>query len=110
MNTEAKSFSTFMLALRNKKGLKPEAYNEMFKIHSTREDGVHWGLGFQIENSPYGFVYGHSGSTGTGFICNFSFFQDLDMGYAFFTNSHMGGWLSIPLLTEFLITGKVNKE
>jgi CubicO group peptidase (beta-lactamase class C family) len=110
MNTEAKSFSTFMLALRNKKGLKPETYKEMFKIHAPREDSVHWGLGFSIENSPYGLVYGHGGSTSSGFICNFSFFQAIDMGYVLFTNSHMGEWLAIPLLTEFLITGKDDKE
>lgn len=104
--TEARAFSNFMLALRNKKGLKSDTYDEMLRIQSTREDGVHWGLGFELKNTPFGLSYGHSGSTSSGFICNFTFFPKLDIGYVFFTNSNMGGMLSIPLLTQFLITGK----
>ncbi len=104
--TEAKSFANFMLALRNKKGLKSGTYDEMLSIQSTRKDGVHWGLGFRIEDTSYGLSYGHSGSTSSGFICNFTFFPELDLGYVFFTNSDMGAPLSIPLLTQFLVTGK----
>jgi hypothetical protein len=95
-----------MLALRNKKGLKNDTYNEMLSIQSTREDGVHWGLGFELNNTSFGLSYGHSGSTSSGFISNFTFFPKLDMGYVFFTNSNMGAMLSIPLLTQYLITGK----
>lgn len=104
--TEARAFTNFMLALRNKQGLKSDTYEEMLHIQSTRNDGVHWGLGFRIENTPFGISYGHSGSASTGFICNFTFFPKLDIGYVFFTNSDMGGMLSIPLLTQLLITGK----
>jgi CubicO group peptidase (beta-lactamase class C family) len=104
--TEAKAFSNFILALRNKKGLKSDTYNEMLRIQSTRSDGVHWGLGFRLENTPLGISYGHSGSTSSGFICNFAFFPKPDIGFVFFTNSSMGGMLSVPLLTQFLITGK----
>lgn len=104
--TEAKSFSNFMLALRNKKGLKSATYDEMLSIQSTRNDGVDWGLGFELEKTPLGLSYGHSGSTSSGFICNFTFFPQLDVGYVFLTNSNMGDVLSIPLLTQFLITGK----
>jgi CubicO group peptidase (beta-lactamase class C family) len=104
--TEAKAFGNFMLALRNKKGLKTDTYNEMLSIQSTRTDGVHWGLGFRLENTPFGISYGHSGSTSSGFICNFTFFPKPDIGYVFFTNSNMGAMLSIPLLTQLLITGK----
>lgn len=106
MVTEAESFSTFMLALRNRKGLKPETYHEMFKPHSTINDETYWSLGFRVEKSQYGLVYGHGGSTGPGFICNFSFFPEIDMGYVLFTNSEMGERLSIPLLTQFLVTGE----
>lgn len=104
--TEARSFSNFMLAMRNKKGLKSDSYDEMLRIQSTRKDGVHWGLGFELENTPFGLSYGHSGSTSSGFISNFIFFPKLDLGYVFFTNSNMGAMLSVPLLTQFLITGK----
>jgi CubicO group peptidase (beta-lactamase class C family) len=104
--TEARSFSHFMLALRNKKGLKKATYDEMLKVQSTRDDGVYWGLGFELEKTPLGLSYGHSGSTSSGFICNFTFFPESDVGYVFFTNSNMGDVLSVPLLTQFLITGK----
>jgi CubicO group peptidase (beta-lactamase class C family) len=104
--TEARAFSSFMLALRNKKGLKSDTYDEMLRIQSTRDDGVHWGLGFRLAKTPFGLSYGHSGSTSSHFICNFTFFPKLDIGYVFFTNSNMGGMLSIPLLTQFLITGR----
>ncbi|MFT3701680.1 MAG: serine hydrolase domain-containing protein [Agriterribacter sp.] len=104
--TEARAFTAFMLALRNKKGLKTDTYDEMFRSQSMRKDGVHWGLGFELNNTPLGLSYGHSGSTSTGFICNFTFFPKLDMGYVFFTNSDMGAELSISLLSQFLITGK----
>ena len=104
--TEAKAFSRFMFALRNKKLLSSDIYEEMFRIQSTRNDGVHWGLGFELNKIKFGLSYGHSGSTSSGFICNFTFFPKSDIGYVFFTNSDMGAILSIPLLTQFLITGK----
>jgi CubicO group peptidase (beta-lactamase class C family) len=106
MFTEAKAFSRFMLALRSKKGLKKETYEEMFCVASTRNDGIHWSLGFEIDETPVGLSYGHSGGTSSGFICNFRYFPKLDIGYAFFTNSDMGADLSIPLLTQFIVTGK----
>jgi CubicO group peptidase (beta-lactamase class C family) len=106
MFTEAKAFSRFILALSNKKGLKKETYEQMLHIESAREDGAHWSLGFEIDEAPGGISYGHSGSTSSGFICNFRYFPNLDIGYAFFTNSDMGAELSIPLLTQFIVTGK----
>lgn len=106
MFTEAKAFSNFMLALRNKKGLKKESYEEMLRIQSTRADGVHWSLGYEINETPFGISYGHSGGTSSGFICNFRYFPELDTSYAFFTNSEMGAELSVPLLTQFIVTGK----
>ena len=106
MCTEAKAFSKFMLALGNKKGLKRETYKEMLSIESTREDSVHWSLGFEIEETSVGISYGHSGSTSSGFICNFRYFPKPGIGYVFFTNSDMGADLSIPLLTQFIVTGK----
>jgi len=106
MCTEAKAFSNFMIALRNKRGIKNEAYEKMLHIESTREDGVPWSLGFEIEETPFGTSYGHSGSTSSGFISNFRYFPKLDIGYVFFTNSDMGAELAIPLLTQFIVTGK----
>ncbi len=106
MITKADAFAQFAIALKNKKGLKQKTYNQLFKIHSTRQDGTHWGLGFRIEDSKFGRTYGHSGSTNPGFIGNYVHYDKLDMGFIVLTNSQMGGWLSLPLLTQFLITGK----
>lgn len=106
MFTEAKAFSKFLLALRNRKGLKNKTYEEMLRIASARGDGVHWSLGFEIQDTPVGISYGHSGGTSSGFICNFRYFPKPDVGYAFFTNSNIGAELSIPLLTQFIVTGK----
>jgi CubicO group peptidase (beta-lactamase class C family) len=115
MYTEAKSFAAFILALNNREGLNPETYNEMFKIQTIlpKEDSEKkngWdsyrGLGFELEKSPYGLVIGHGGSTSTGFTCYFNIFQDLNMGYAIFTNSDTGEILVQSPIMEFLITGK----
>ncbi|MEO1030347.1 MAG: serine hydrolase domain-containing protein [Bacteroidota bacterium] len=108
MVTNALAFAQFAMALRNRKGLKADTYDELFKIHSTRDDGTHWGLGFRIEETKFGRTYGHSGSTNPGFIGNYVYYDALDMGYVVITNSQTGGWLSLPLLTQFLITGKDN--
>lgn len=106
MVTKADAFAEFAIAIRNRKGLSKKTYDELFTIASTRNDGTHWGLGFRIEDTKFGRTHGHSGSTNPGYIGNYVYFDDLDMGYVVLTNSQMGGWLSIPLLTEFLITGK----
>ena len=111
MVVNANSFTTFAMAMRDKKGLKPETFKEMMTIHSHEEKNVYWGLGFQLDKTDFGNAYGHSGyMPSSGFLCNYIFFPDLDMGYTMFTNSTTGWWLSIELLREFLITGKTNNE
>ena len=104
LQTKSEALAKFAIALSEKKGLKKETYNEMLKIHSQREDGTRWGLGVRIEDSPLGVNYGHSGSTGRGFIGNLVYYKN-GVGYTVITNAQMGGYLSLPLLNEFLITG-----
>lgn len=110
LQTNSDALAKFTVALMNKKGLKAETYNEMFKIHSTREDGTKWGLGVRIEDSELGLSYGHSGSTSRGFIGNLVFYPNEGIGYTVITNSQMGGWLSLPLLNEFLVLGNSNDK
>ena len=107
LQTTSEALAKFAIALHQRKGLKRSTYKEMFKIHSKRSDGTQWGLGVRIEETDAGLSYGHSGSTGRGFIGNLVFYDDSGLGYAVLTNSQMGGWLSLPLLNEFLITGKL---
>ena len=100
MITNAQALAKFAIALRNREGLKQETYDQLFKIQSTREDGTHWGSGFRIEDSKFGRTYGHSGSTNPGFIGNYVYYDELDMGYIILTNSQLGGWLSLPSILD----------
>ena len=108
LQTTSKSLAEFALALHERKGLKKETYDEMYSINSTRGDGTKWGLGVRIEDTKDGVTYGHSGSTGRGFISNLVFYDDSGIGYTVVTNSQMGGFLALPLLDEYLILGKTN--
>ena len=103
--TTSTALAKFALALHQRKGLRKETYEEMLTIQSTRSDGTHWGLGVRIEDTPSGVSYGHSGSTSRGFISNLVFYDESGLGYVILTNCQMGGWLSLPLLNEYLILG-----
>ncbi|MEO0337957.1 MAG: serine hydrolase domain-containing protein [Bacteroidota bacterium] len=106
LQTTSEAIAKFAIAMRQRKGLKQETYDEMFKVHAERSDGTKWGLGVRIEDTPEGISYGHSGSTGRGFISNLVFYDEIGLGYTVLTNCQMGGWLSLPLLNEYLITGQ----
>ncbi|MEL6699558.1 MAG: serine hydrolase domain-containing protein [Bacteroidota bacterium] len=105
LQTTSTALAQFALALHQRKGLRKETYEEMLTIQSTRSDGTHWGLGVRIEDTPSGVSYGHSGSTSRGFISNLVFYDESGLGYVILTNCQMGGWLSLPLLNEYLILG-----
>lgn len=111
MHTEAKDFTNFMFAVKNRQGLKPETYEDMFTFHTKTPDDWsiegwtgQFGLGLYLEESPYGLVFSHSGNNGD-FRCIFKMYEDLDVGFVIFTNSDTGDMLLNPL-EEFLITGK----
>lgn len=114
MHTEAKSFTDFAIALLNKEGLKSSTYSDMFTKHTTtdkyeelgmNEWSSHFGLGVQLEETPFGKTFGHGGDNGD-FKCEFKVYQDLNMGFAIFTNSNTGDQLSNQTMEQFLITGK----
>ncbi len=102
--TNAKDFSTFAFALRNRIGLKSATYEAWFKEQVLVEDGISWGLGLALRKDKTGYFYGHSGVT-RDFVSNFRYYPELDMGFVFFTNNITGGWLTIDKLPQFLITG-----
>ena len=109
LQTTSEALAKFTIALHQREGLKKETYEEFFKVHSERADGTQWGLGVRIENTSAGITYGHSGSTGRGFISNLVFYDESGLGYVVLTNSQMGGYLSLPLLNEFLVLGNSQK-
>ena len=112
MHTEAKSFSKFLFALVNKKGLKPETYSSFFNEETeiVREaknmtPGVkeYFGLSIHMEKSKHGMAFGHGGNNGD-FKCMAKYYEDLGLGYIIFTNSNTGDKLHDDL-EKFLITG-----
>ncbi|MEO1655178.1 MAG: serine hydrolase domain-containing protein, partial [Bacteroidota bacterium] len=115
MHTEAKIFCNFILGVQNRKVLKPETYAEMFKKHTEipEDDRDHdweeyFGLGLLFEKAPHGKVFQHGGNNGD-FKCQFKMYEDLNMGFAIFTNSEYGDELT-DHMDELLITGKKTKK
>lgn len=113
MQTEAKAFTKFALALLERKGLKPETYDEMMKMYNEYPlqegqvkpdypDGM--GQGIAIRSSAYGKVFGHSGNNGD-FHCNFEVYDELKMGYIIFTNANTGYMLHKDF-AKLLVEGK----
>ena len=114
MHTEASSFSDFAIALMSKKGLQKKTYNDFFYKHTVTDKyedinsddwKSYFGLGVQIEKTPFGYTFGHGGNNGD-FKCEFKVYEDLQKGFVIFTNSNTGGELAYKALEQFLITGK----
>ena len=110
MHTEAKVFSNFMMGLLHKEGLSDASYQEIFTgevaipDESAEESNHSYGLGFHLEESPYGQIIQHGGNNGN-FKCKFEIYPEHNVGFVFFANSDQGHQLEKPLRT-FLITGK----
>ena len=71
------------------------------EFDSTYDQG--YGLGLYLRQSPYGMVFGHSGSN-YDFKCLFEVYEDLKMGYVIMTNSDSGDLLTNEM-AYFLIEG-----
>ncbi len=91
LQTEAKAYSNFLLALMNDKILSEKSHQELLKIQSTypaseRSKGIKYGLGIAREASENGINYFHGGDN----LSNTSFYmfnKEKKVGYVFFTNS-----------------------
>ncbi|AXT20062.1 hypothetical protein D7030_02780 [Flavobacteriaceae bacterium AU392] len=99
--TNAKSFAKFIIALQNRKGLKPETFEMMLSYHTNvpqdfRENiwgfDEYMGLGLFVEKTPFGNVLRHSGDNGD-FQAVFKLYDDLDMAYIIMLNSNSGHFL-----------------
>ena len=116
LHTEAKSFCDFAIAVLERRGLSRKTYADMFHHHTVTDkyeemNSEDWksyfGLGLQIEKTPFGNTFGHGGNNGD-FKCEFKIYEELQKGFVIFTNSNTGGELAYKALDQFLITGKVN--
>ncbi len=103
--TNAMEFSTFALAIRNQLQLSERTYQEMFKSQVTINESTSRGLGFELGRDTMGDFFGHSGVT-RDFVSIYRYYPVLDMGFIFFTNNITGGWLTIDMLKQVLVTGK----
>jgi CubicO group peptidase (beta-lactamase class C family) len=103
--TNAMDFTSYALALRNQIGLSDGTYTEMFKGQIYIDETTSWGLGFELGKDTMGNFYGHTGLT-RDFVSIYRYYPKLDMGFVFFANNITGGWLTINMLKQVLVTGK----
>ena len=109
--TNTQDFIRFMQAVLKQEGLSAASYAEMFKVqvkppkgnsHQNEAGSIHWGLGWVLEETPYGFKCQHGGNNGD-FESYFELSFDHKSGYVYFSNSDQGDELNAvlkPLLTE----------
>ena len=107
LQTEAKEFSLFLMAIMNKEILSKKSYKELLKIQSRKpatknSKGQKYGLGITIEESDYGTNYSHGGDNLSN-TALYMFNLEKDVGYVFFTNSENNEAFNINLL-DFLLT------
>lgn len=105
LRTNAMGFSSFVLGLRNRIGLSEGTYSEMFKEQVPVNENTSWGLGFELGKDTMGNFYGHTGLT-RDFVSIYRYYPKLDLGFVFFANNITGGWLTINMLKQVLVTGK----
>ena len=113
MFSNAKDIARFAIAMLERKGLTPQMAQQMFSIQTKVEGSDKefnsdydqgYGLGMYLRQSPYGLVFGHSGSNGD-FECMFEVYDELKMGYVIMTNSDTGENLT-EAMANYLVEGQ----
>lgn len=105
VHTTAKSYAEFIIALSQRKGLKPETYKSL--INRTLQRSEHeeageickhyFSLGLSLRDSPFfGLSFGHSGSNGD-FKCTSTMYEDTKNGFVVMTNAYTGQMLQFHL-------------
>ncbi len=109
MHTEAMAFAKYAQTILERRGLKPDTYNEFLTIH-TESDKEYWndenkpegaGLGIFIRKTDYGDTFYHGGNNGD-FKCQFEVYDKLKMGYIIYTNSDTGSELTMDAWQIFV--------
>jgi len=112
MHTEARALGQFMLSLLERKGLRPESYDEMLTLTSASqpepsEHDVPWsagfGLGFGLFQTPYGQAFWHGGNNGD-FHARFEAYPDHHIGFIVMGNNERA-WAMGEVLRRYLIAG-----
>lgn len=92
LQTEARSYARFLLAMIQKQGLKKTTFDEMLKIHvetPSEGDPGSWCLGVKARPSKSGLEFTHTGDN-HNFTSAFLFNIEQRFGYVFFTNGNRG--------------------
>ena len=109
--TNAVSLSKFIMALGQRKVLKPSTYDLMFShLIAVPEDShennwnyeEYMGLGLFFEKSPNGQVFRHSGNNGD-FKCTFRYYDNSKKGYIILTNGNTGDFI-LDEIEKILVT------
>ncbi|WP_367390654.1 serine hydrolase domain-containing protein [Lewinella sp. LCG006] len=103
--TNPVDFAKFAIAVRNKVGLSPKTYDDIFRKHTVINESLSRGMGFELRKDNIGESYGHTGIT-RDFVSFYRYYPESDVGFIFTANNITGGWLTLVTLKEFLITGK----
>lgn len=105
LHTNAVDYARFLIAVMEKKGLKPRSFDELLKQQVAvpadapafvNDGDTGWSLGFAIKQTPFGQVFEHGGNNG-GFQAGFQFYKDKKLGYVFFANSDRGNLVNKSL-------------
>ena len=100
LQTEAKSYANFVIAMMKEEGLKKTTFDEMLKVQvvfptylytkdAPKTDSSSWCLGIEKKHSEFGDEYLH-GNNNYNFTGGFMFNQEQKFGYVFFTNCNEG--------------------
>jgi len=118
LTSNPKSLAKFIIAIKNRKGLKPETFEMMFSKQTSLPADTksniwnyneYMGLGFFIEEAPYGKVIRHSGDNGD-FIAIFRLYDELKMGYIIFTNGNSGRFILDNIESILIDSDKLPKS
>jgi CubicO group peptidase (beta-lactamase class C family) len=109
LHTDAISYAHFLIGWMKGKGLSIKSLHEMlepqFILPKVTEEGDYaWGLGVEINNTPYGSMYEHGGNNGN-FQSQFVWYKSQKDGYVFLTNCDKGKAFN-KRLKEFFTEGK----
>ena len=94
-------FSKWMMAVMNKQVLTQNSYRQLFKIHSTPNEGQYYTLGFLTLDKPYNTVFLHGGDN-DGFTGGYVMDIDKKWGFVLVTNSEKGQELTNELFDFFI--------
>lgn len=109
LHVDAGAYARFLIATSRGVGLSQATIEEMLRPQTRVPDSERWfGLGFSLEESPFGPRFGHGGSN-YGFTSDSGYYRDLGMGYVVMVNNQHASQVD-KALRAYLITGKVHPD